>query len=172
MTTLKVEPIKGPNKIVNYWKKEKVVVAAIIFFGLTFNIAIVLGPIYQGKLLDALLMKEPYADVLKIAGMFVLIVFVFVASVQLLGMDFTKFIDPKNVFSGIGGSIGLSRLLEMIVGQESKEQDEAVYMFLNFDDTFSEILKLYKQFIADGKTCELYPVEAKFGKQLEYADKK
>lgn len=75
MTTLKVEPIKGPNKIVNYWKKEKVVVAAIIFFGLTFNIAIVLGPIYQGKLLDALLMKEPYADVLKIAGMFVLLVF-------------------------------------------------------------------------------------------------
>jgi ABC-type multidrug transport system fused ATPase/permease subunit len=75
LTTLKVEPIKGPNKIVNYWKKEKVVVAAIIFFGLTFNIAIVLGPIYQGKLLDALLMKEPYVDVLKIAGIFVLLVF-------------------------------------------------------------------------------------------------
>lgn len=75
MTTLKVEPIKGPNKIVNYWKKEKVVVAAIIFFGLTFNIAIVLGPIYQGKLLDALLMKKPYEDVLKIAGIFVLLVF-------------------------------------------------------------------------------------------------
>lgn len=86
--------------------------------------------------------------------------------------DFTKFIDPKNVFSGIGGSIGLSRLMEMIVGQESTMQDKPAYMFLNFDDTFSEILKLYKQFIADGKTCELYPVEAKFGKQLEYADKK
>ena len=60
----------------------------------------------------------------------------------------------------------------MIVGQESKEQDEAVYMFLNFDDTFPQIVSLYKKFIAEGKTCDLYPVEAKFGKQLEYADKK
>lgn len=74
MTSIKVEPIKGPNKIINYWIKEKYVVAAIIFFGLTFNIAIVLGPIYQGKLLDALLLKEPFLEVLKIALIFVALV--------------------------------------------------------------------------------------------------
>lgn len=74
MTSIKVEPIKGPNKIINYWIKEKYVVAAIIFFGLTFNIAIVLGPIYQGKLLDALLSKEPLLEVLKIALLFIALV--------------------------------------------------------------------------------------------------
>ena len=58
----------------NYWIKEKYVVAAIIFFGLTFNTAVVLGPIYQGKLLDALLSKEPYEEVLKIALLFVALV--------------------------------------------------------------------------------------------------
>lgn len=74
MTSIRVEPIKGPNRIVNYWIKEKYVVAAIIFFGLTFNTAVVLGPIYQGKLLDALLSKEPYVEVLKIALLFVTLV--------------------------------------------------------------------------------------------------
>ena len=69
-----MEPIKGPDKIINYWKKQKVVVAAIVFFGLTFNIAIVLGPIYQGRLLDALLAKEPYVNVLNIALIFVMLV--------------------------------------------------------------------------------------------------
>ncbi len=58
----------------NYWIKEKYVVAAIIFFGLTFNTAVVLGPVYQGKLLDALLSKEPYEEVLKIALLFVALV--------------------------------------------------------------------------------------------------
>ena len=75
MTAIKVEPIKEPNKIINYWKKEKFVVAAIIFFGLTFNVAVVLGPIYQGKLLDALLFKEPYLNVLKLSIIFVALVF-------------------------------------------------------------------------------------------------
>ncbi|MGB4588203.1 MAG: ABC transporter ATP-binding protein [Clostridiaceae bacterium] len=74
LTAIKVEPINGPNKIINYWKKEKGVVAAIIFFGLTFNIAVVLGPIYQGKLLDALLSKKSYPEVLKIAVLFIALV--------------------------------------------------------------------------------------------------
>jgi histidyl-tRNA synthetase len=43
---------------------------------------------------------------------------------------------------------------------------------LNFDETFDTILSLYTRFLSEGKTCELYPTAAKFGKQLEYADKK
>lgn len=44
MSTIK--PIKEPDKIINYWKKEKLIVAAIIFFRVSFNTAIVLGPFY------------------------------------------------------------------------------------------------------------------------------
>lgn len=86
--------------------------------------------------------------------------------------DFTKFIDPKNIYSGIGGSIGLSRLMELIFDQQSESNESESYMFLNFEDTFDHIVKLYQQFLAEWKVCELYPTEAKFGKQLEYADKK
>lgn len=86
--------------------------------------------------------------------------------------DFTKFISTKQLFSGIGGSIGLSRMMEIVLEHSSVEDETESYMFLNFADTFENILTLYKQFISEGKTCEFYPVDAKFGKQLEYADKK
>jgi ATP-binding cassette subfamily B multidrug efflux pump len=58
MSNLKIEPIKEPNKIINYWKKEKLVVACIIIFGLSFNISVVLGPIYQGKLIDSIINQD------------------------------------------------------------------------------------------------------------------
>jgi histidyl-tRNA synthetase len=86
--------------------------------------------------------------------------------------NFTKFIDPKNIYSGIGGSIGLSRLMELILDQKSESNESESYMFLNFEDTFDHVLRLYQQFLSEWKICELYPIEAKFGKQLEYADKK
>ena len=71
MDKLKVEPIKGPDRIINYWKREKYVVAAIIFFGLICNITVVLAPIYQGRLLDAVLLGEGFKDVMKLALFFV-----------------------------------------------------------------------------------------------------
>jgi histidyl-tRNA synthetase len=45
-------------------------------------------------------------------------------------------------------------------------------MFLNFEDTITDTLSLMQQFLTEWKICELYPIEAKFWKQLEYADKK
>lgn len=87
--------------------------------------------------------------------------------------DFTKFIDPKQVFSGIGGSIGISRVMELILSQQTELESAADrYLFLNFAETFDEIVALYSNYLAQGKVCELYPTEAKFGKQLEYASKK
>ncbi|WP_139904029.1 ABC transporter ATP-binding protein [Clostridium thermarum] len=54
MSQLKIEPMKQPDKIINYWKKEKFVAACIIIFGIASNITIILGPIYQGKLIDTI----------------------------------------------------------------------------------------------------------------------
>jgi len=58
MRALKIEPMKEPNLIKNYWLKEKKVVAMIIFFGIAFNGATVVGPILQGNLIDSILSKE------------------------------------------------------------------------------------------------------------------
>lgn len=46
------------------------------------------------------------------------------------------------------------------------------YLFMNFEETFDDILTIYTQFLQEGKRVEVYPTPAKFGKQLEYADKK
>ncbi|MHB1153425.1 MAG: ABC transporter ATP-binding protein [Eubacteriales bacterium] len=71
MAKLKIEPLKEPDKIMNYWKKEKFTVAFIIFFGIAFNSSTVLGPIYQGKLIDAIAAGDSLASVIKLACIFV-----------------------------------------------------------------------------------------------------
>jgi histidyl-tRNA synthetase len=84
----------------------------------------------------------------------------------------TDFIDKKNSFSGVGMSAS-SRIMEILLDLNKNENiSENNYMFLHFSDTISETLSLMQQFISEWKVCELYPVEAKFAKQLEYADKK
>ncbi|HBG39547.1 MAG TPA: ABC transporter ATP-binding protein, partial [Clostridiaceae bacterium] len=74
MAKLKIEPIKEPNKMINYWKKEKFVVFCIIVFGLSFNISTVLGPIYQGKLIDSILNGGSLRTTVKIGITFVAII--------------------------------------------------------------------------------------------------
>jgi ABC-type multidrug transport system fused ATPase/permease subunit len=74
MTNLKVEPMKNPNIILNYWKKEKFVVACIIVFGLSFNVSMILGPIYQGKLIDATVAGDRLSSVIQLAITFLLLI--------------------------------------------------------------------------------------------------
>lgn len=71
MSKLKIEPINHPDKIINYWKKEKFVVASIIIFGLAFNISTVLGPIYQGKLIDSLLRGDSFNSTIILGAKFI-----------------------------------------------------------------------------------------------------
>lgn len=80
MAKLKIEQMKNPDRIINYWKKEKTVVACIVIFGLTFNSSMVLGPIYQGRLIDSIIRGDSLADVLKLAALYVAII----GAVQLL----------------------------------------------------------------------------------------
>jgi ABC-type multidrug transport system fused ATPase/permease subunit len=80
MATLKTEPIKEPGKILNYWKKEKLIVSCIIFFGLTFNTSIILGPIYQGKLIDEIIKGDDLKTLVQLALTFVFLI----ATIQIL----------------------------------------------------------------------------------------
>ena len=74
MAKLKIEPMKQPDKIINYWKKEKFVVACIVIFGLTFNIATIIGPIYQGKLIDSIVSGNDLSSVMILAVTFVALI--------------------------------------------------------------------------------------------------
>ncbi len=80
MAKLTIEPMKQPDKIINYWKKEKFVVACIVIFGLTFNSATILGPIYQGKLIDSIISGYNLPSVVILAITFI----VLIAIIQLM----------------------------------------------------------------------------------------
>ncbi len=69
--TMKIKPLKHADKIINYWKNEKFVVFCIIAFGITCNSLVVLGPIYQGKLIDAILREDPLNAVLMLSATYV-----------------------------------------------------------------------------------------------------
>jgi ATP-binding cassette, subfamily B, multidrug efflux pump len=71
---LKIEPMKQPDRIINYWKKEKFVVAFIIMFGLSFNIASILGPIYQGKMIDSIINENNLTSVATTSITFVILI--------------------------------------------------------------------------------------------------
>lgn len=74
MAKLKIEPMKQPDKIINYWKKEKLVVACIVIFGLSFNSASVLSPIYQGKLIDSIASGDSLSSLIKAAAAFIALI--------------------------------------------------------------------------------------------------
>ncbi|MBU3194944.1 ABC transporter ATP-binding protein [Clostridium algidicarnis] len=80
MAKLKIEPMKQPDKIINYWKKEKFVVSCIVIFGLSFNSAMILGPIYQGKLIDSIVGGDRLSSVVILAGTYVALI----VTIQLL----------------------------------------------------------------------------------------
>ena len=80
MAKLKIEPVKNPDRVINYWKKEKLVVAFIVIFGVTFNISMILSPIYQGKLLDSIVGGDTKGAVVQLAVTFVALI----GAIQLL----------------------------------------------------------------------------------------
>lgn len=74
MSKLKIEPMKQPDKIINYWKKEKFVVTCIIIFGLLCNTTVILGPIYQGKLIDSIVHEADLSSVIILAVTYVALI--------------------------------------------------------------------------------------------------
>ncbi len=84
------------------------------------------------------------------------------------------YINPKKAnYSGVGGSIGLSRMVYLILEQNKPEYTTSTeYLFVNFVETQQETLWLMQTFLNDWKIVEYYPVPEKLGKQFTYADKK
>ncbi len=88
--------------------------------------------------------------------------------------ELTGYIDPKkNFYAWVGWSIGISRLLAKCFEKTSETQNTiAEYLFVNFDETLPDILRLVSKFQTEGKKTEVYPSSDKLGKQFWLADKR
>ncbi|WP_018590630.1 ABC transporter ATP-binding protein [Terrisporobacter glycolicus] len=69
------QSIKNPDKIKNYWLKEKKTVILLTVFGVLYNVGMVARPIYQGKLIDALIAKISFNNLINLALTFIFITF-------------------------------------------------------------------------------------------------
>ena len=88
----------------------------------------------------------------------------------------TWYLNPKkDIYAWFGGSIWISRLLSKIFWEEGwkiEQKTATEYLFLNFEETKNQILKLMNKFQKEWNNCELYYQSDKLGKQFGYADKK
>ena len=85
---------------------------------------------------------------------------------------FTDFIDPKQSLSGVGWSIGISRMMDYIMEKIQSQMGYETYLVINFAETQDQWLALQDKLIQAGKTVEFYPLPHKLKKQFEYADRK
>ena len=88
--------------------------------------------------------------------------------------ELTGYIDPKkDVYAGVGASIGFSKLLAKILEkQESSQNTISDYLVLNFPETLKESMTIASRLQSEWKNVEIYPTADKLGKQFWYADKK
>jgi len=87
----------------------------------------------------------------------------------------TSFIDIKTAFSGVGFSIGVTRMEDYLfenIDLENMSSTTSEYLVINFEETFSESLELYSKFASEGKKVEMFPEADKLWKQFKYADRK
>lgn len=87
--------------------------------------------------------------------------------------NLTTYIDAKRNFSGVGGSIGISRLVSLILEKgEGSLQNRTDYLCINFEETFADTAKIANKLRSEWNNVEIYPSPDKLGKQFTYADRK
>jgi len=88
--------------------------------------------------------------------------------------NLTGYINPKKKnYSGVGGTIWLSRMVYLVLETMKPEITTHVeYLFIHFSETIKEVSELANIFVDEGKNIEIYPSADKLGKQFAYADKK
>ncbi len=84
--------------------------------------------------------------------------------------------DGKNTYPGVGISIGLSRLLGLLLGKglvtASRKTPSAVLVSVSDEEARPTSVAVATALRARGIPCEVAPTAAKFGKQIRFADRR
>ena len=84
--------------------------------------------------------------------------------------------DGRTTYPGIGISIGVSRILGLLIGQglltASRSTPAAVLVALNDDDSHAQSVAIATALRSRGIACEVAPKAEKFGKQIRYAQRR
>ena len=84
--------------------------------------------------------------------------------------------DGKTTYPGVGISIGVSRLLGLLIGTglltASRSTPACVLVAVNDEDSRAVSTRVATELRARGIPCEVAPKPAKFGKQIRYAERR
>ncbi|MBD2758769.1 histidine--tRNA ligase [Yimella sp. cx-573] len=84
--------------------------------------------------------------------------------------------DGKRTFPGVGISIGVSRLLGLLIGEEglaaSRDTPVAVLVAVNDEASRAESMRIAAALRSRGVPTFVAPKAAKFGKQIQFADRR
>ncbi|MEP6799206.1 MAG: histidine--tRNA ligase [Lapillicoccus sp.] len=84
--------------------------------------------------------------------------------------------DGRTTYPGVGISIGVSRILGLLLGQglvaASRKTPAAVLVALNTDDDRPRSVAVAAALRQRGIPCEVAPTAAKFGRQIRYAERR
>jgi histidyl-tRNA synthetase len=84
--------------------------------------------------------------------------------------------DGRTTYPGVGISIGVSRLLGLLLGHKmlsaSRSTPACVLVAVNDEDTRPTSTRVATALRARGIPCEVAPKPAKFGKQIRYAERR
>lgn len=91
MSKLRIEPMKNPDKIINYWKKEKFVVACIIIFGLSFNSSMINHELLelQDKAIKANILENSMQPIYNVIAMLGIIIVIYMGGTKVINGDWT-----------------------------------------------------------------------------------
>lgn len=64
-------PVIHPDKLSEYWKREIGILAAIVCSGMIYNVGLLATPIFQGKLIDALVAEQNTVQIISLAALFI-----------------------------------------------------------------------------------------------------
>ena len=83
--------MKNPDKIINYWKKEKFVVACIIIFGLSFNSSMINDELLelQDKAIKANILENSMQPIYNVIAMLGIIIVIYMGAAKVIDGDWT-----------------------------------------------------------------------------------
>ncbi|GAA6527934.1 histidine--tRNA ligase [Intrasporangium sp. DVR] len=84
--------------------------------------------------------------------------------------------DGRNTYPGVGISIGVSRILGLLIGEglvkASRSTPAAVLVALTDDESRDRSVAVASALRARGVPCEVAPSASRFGKQIRYAERR
>lgn len=69
-----MESVREPDRIISYFSHEKILLAGVSLAGVIYNVGLLAGPVFQGKLIDAVARRQSVRQVVSLSLLFIFVI--------------------------------------------------------------------------------------------------